>query len=339
MTTSQPNFFLRLLGAFRNFYIAMTGAYGLSVVLFLLGRVMIGESWLVIQFFNTFAHLLWLPALILLPITLLMREWRIALLLLPAVFMLVIVYGRQFVPDNITVPEDATVIKILTHNIYGGNTDTEAILSIIRSTDADIVALQEANYPMTQAFERELSQEYPYQARHPQENLVQGMAFLSRYPIIEDEYWRFDWLPTPLAHQRIEIQLSQEQSIVVYNAHPTHPAMNGNFFNPSWRSRELAEVYARTQTETLPVIWLGDFNMPHLSDDYQLITQTFEDTYQRVGWGMGWTFPMFPQPIAFLRLDYVFISSEFEAVSSAVLPSSGGSDHLPLTATVALHGR
>jgi vancomycin resistance protein VanJ len=337
MTTTQPNFFLRLLQAFRNFYIAMTGAYGLSVVLFLLGRVLIGEQWLVIEFFNTFAHLLWMPALLLLPITLLMREWHVALLLVPAVLMFGLVYGRQFIPDNAVVAENATVIKVLTHNVYGGNTDTATILNIIRTVDADIVALQESNYPMTQAFATELAEEYPYQALHPQESLVQGLAFLSRYPIEADEYWQFDWLPSPLAHQRIQLQLSANQSIVVYNAHPTHPGMNGSYFNPTWRSRELAEVYALTQAETLPVIWLGDFNMPHLSDDYALITQTFGDSYSSVGWGMGWTFPMFPQPIAFLRLDYVFISREFEPITSSVLPSSGGSDHLPVTATVALY--
>src|SRR5688500_13997018 len=111
MTITQPNFFLRLLHAFRNFYIAMTGAYGLSVVLFLLGRVMIGQQWLVIEFFNTFAHLLWIPALLLLPITLLMREWRVALLLVPAILMFGLVYGRQFIPDNAVVAENATVIK------------------------------------------------------------------------------------------------------------------------------------------------------------------------------------------------------------------------------------
>jgi endonuclease/exonuclease/phosphatase (EEP) superfamily protein YafD len=338
MTTTQPNFFLRLLHAFRNFYIAMTGAYGLSVVLFLLGRELIGERWLVIEFFNTFAHVLWIPALLLLPITLLMREWRVALLLLAAVLMLVTVYGRQFIPNNAVVAENATVIKVLTYNIHGNNENVAAVLANIRATDADMVALQEVNHTMAAAFEAELIEEYPYQALHPQRITVQGMAFLSRYPIEADEYWQFDWLPSPLAHQRIQLQLSASQSIVVYNAHPTHPGMNGSYFNPSWRSQELAEVYALTQAETLPVIWLGDFNMPHLSDDYALITQTFEDSYRSVGWGMGWTFPMFPQPIAFLRLDYVFISHEFEPIASSVLPSSGGSDHLPVTATVALRG-
>src|SRR5215204_3548550 len=127
MTTMQPNFFLRLLRAFRNVYIVLTGVYALSVILFLLGRMIVGESWLVVEFFNTFAHMLWIPALVLLPITLLIREWRIALLLIPSILMLVIVYGRQFVPDNIVVAENADVLKILTHNIHGNNNDTDTI--------------------------------------------------------------------------------------------------------------------------------------------------------------------------------------------------------------------
>lgn len=336
MPATKTHFFSRLLKAAKHVYIAITGTYALSVILFLLGRVMIGEQWVVIAFFNTFAHLLWIPAWVLLPITLLIRQWRIAFLLLPSVLMFVLVYGQLFIADNIETPQNTTVITVLTHNIFGGNTDTEAIIEIIRSADADIVALQEVNHTMAEALERELSQEYPYQALHPQNITVQGMVVLSRFPIIDDTYWQYDWLPSPLAHERLHIEVNENQSIVLYNTHPTHPGMNGNVFNPSWRSRELAAVYERTQQETLPVIWLGDFNMPRLSDDYQHITQGFEDVYQRVGWGMGWTFPVVPRLIPLLRLDYVFTSNEFEAIESIVLDSSGGSDHLPLTATIAL---
>ena len=336
MPTPQPNFFSRLFIAAKNVFIVFTGAYGLNVMLFLLARIIIGEQWVVIAFFNTLAHLLWLPAFVLLPIMLLLRRRLIALLLVPTIGMFLWVYGQQLMPKSLEAPSNATVIKVLTHNVYAGNTDTATIINLIRAVDADIVALQETNYPMTGAFQQELSDEYPYQAHHPQEVLVQGLAFLSRYPIASDEYWRYDWLPSPLAHQRLQLQLSATQSIVVYNSHPTHPGMNGSFFNPAWRSRELTEVYGRIQAETLPVIWLGDFNMPHLSDDYRRITGSMEDVYGSVGQGMGWTFLLNPYPIALLRLDYVFISPEFTAIESAVGTSSGGSDHLPLWATIAL---
>jgi vancomycin resistance protein VanJ len=336
MPTPQPNFFSRLLIAAKNVFIVFTGAYGLNVILFLLARIIIGEYWIVIAFFNTIAHLLWLPDFILLPIMLLMRRWFIAALLVPSIVMFVWVYGQQLIPNTVETPPNATILKVLTHNIYAGNTDTDTIINMIRAFDADIVALQETNYPMIQAFQQELREEYPYQASHPQESLVQGMAFLSRYPITSDEYWRYDWLLSPLAHQRVQIQMSETQSIVVYNAHPTHPGMNDGFFNPSWRSRELADILGRIRAETLPVVWLGDFNMPHLSDDYRRITGSMEDVYHSVGQGMGWTFLLNPMRIALLRLDYVFISPQFVAIESAVGKSSGGSDHLPLWATIAL---
>ncbi|MDQ7027751.1 MAG: endonuclease/exonuclease/phosphatase family protein [Anaerolineae bacterium] len=336
MTISETHFFSRLLQVTKYIFIVITGAYALSGLLFLLGRVIIGEQWVVIAFFNTFAHLLWIPSLLLLPMMLLIRQWRMALLLLPSVLMFLLIYGKQFIVGNNEAPQNAIVITVLTHNIFGDNTDTEAIINLIRSADADIVAMQEVNYTMAEAFERQLSTEYPYQALHPQDVSVQGMVVLSRFPIVDDTYWQYDWLRTPLAHERLLIEVSAEQSIVVYNSHPTHPGMNDSAFNPSWRSRELAAIYERTQAETLPIIWLGDFNMPHLSDDYQQITQSFEDVYQRVGWGMGWTFPVTLRLIPLLRIDYIFISHEFEAMESVLLDSSGGSDHLPLTATIAL---
>ena len=94
---------------------------------------------------------------------------------------------------------------------------------------------------------------------------------------------------------------------------------------------------------------VGDFNMTDQSDDYWRIAARYRDTYREVGWGMGFTFPDFsmvraiPGRLSMLnfirpmaRIDYVFHNDDFQAVEAHVWPSSGGSDHRPLYAVLAL---
>jgi endonuclease/exonuclease/phosphatase (EEP) superfamily protein YafD len=246
------------------------------------------------------------------------------------------IYGANFIPRNPEIPDDVQVISIQSHNILAGNHDTETIVSIIQGFDADIVVMQEVTHLMAAAFESRLSEDYPYQALHPQNIGVQGMAVLSRYPILEDTYWKYEWVPTPLAHQRSVLQITETDSIVLYNSHPTHPGMNYSTFNPSWRSREIADVLERTFREELPVLLVGDFNLPDLSEDYQHVTENYTDAFRESGYGMGWTFGMIPNNPPFLRLDYIFITDDFTPISSRVGDSAGGSDHYPLFAEIGL---
>jgi vancomycin resistance protein VanJ len=146
------------------------------------------------------------------------------------------------------------------------------------------------------------------------------------------------------------------QSIVIYNVHPTHPGMTTvAFFDASLRRREFTDLLNRIQSETLPVIMMGDFNLTDLSLEYRQISSTLTDTFREVGQGLGYTFPDFrearvsdsieiipdnfpehlPTPLL-MRLDYVFHSEEFTGVTAYVYHTSSGSDHRPLVVTLAL---
>ena len=350
-----------MLIVIKNIVLILIGSYGLSVSIHIVLRVLVGEGSTIVAFFNTFAHLMWMPALILLPLMFLTKQWRVALMLVLPALMFIGTYGSLFLPRQAHAPNlSAQTITLQTHNLLAYNRTPARIPDVIRDISADVVALQEVSI----AFEQDLREldEYPYMAIHGVANnealgtrVTMGQGILSRYPILEDEFWSYDFLPIPLSHQRVLIDVDG-QEIVIYNVHPTHPGMTGDaFFDPSLRRREYADLLSRIESETLPLIMLGDFNLTDLSLEYSQISAQLSDTYREVGQGLGYTFPDFqesyvvdsmaiipenfpdhlPTPLL-MRLDYVFHSEEFSGVSAYVYHSSGGSDHRPLVVTLAL---
>lgn len=316
-----------MLNIAKYFSRVMTGSYALSLILFLLAHFLIGERWSVIAFFKSFAQLILLPSLLLLPICLMLREWRLAAAFIPSILFFAFTWGQLFLPTNAVQAEDnAQTLRILSFNLGASRQDAQRIIEVIRSSDADIVALQELGMANGTAIASELSADYPYMALHPQEYLTQGQGVLSRFPISEDSYWQYDFLRTSLGHQRVYIE---EFSLAIYNLHPTHPGMNGYLFNPTYRSREITDILDRSTQETGRVILIGDFNMPDLSDDYAAIRHHYQDAFWEVGTGFGWTFTIANSP-AFLRLDYLFYRGSLEAVSAEVVNNRAGSDHYPL---------
>lgn len=313
---------------------ALTIVYSLAVIVYLALRFTISERWVSIGLFNTFAEWLFLPALILLPLALLMGAWLAAVLCLVPLGALCMMYGTQFLPRP-RLTTRAPRLRVMTYNILGDVHPLHRALALIRAVNADFVAIQEMNKEYVPELAA-LADMYPYVAAHPQPLRFDGQAIYSKFPILEDHYWQHDWVPTPLGNQRVVLKTPMG-NIVVYNVHPTHPGMNGKFFDPSIRAREIDALLTRIQRETLPLIVLGDFNMPDQSDDYNRITATLHDAWAARGAGFGWTFrAMLPLP--FLRLDYVFHDAHWTALEAHVVPTPGGSDHHPVLAVLAFEG-
>jgi vancomycin resistance protein VanJ len=81
-----------------------------------------------------------------------------------------------------------------------------------------------------------------------------------------------------------------------------------------------------------PVILAGDFNTPPAGNVYGRLTQGLVDSFRERGWGWGYTYP---SRLPLLRIDYVFHSREWAAVSCRV-GDRPGSDHRPVFAELAL---
>ncbi len=317
-----------------NSYIALVGAYGLNVTALLLLRAVVGERWSIIGLFNSYLHLLILPAVILLPLSLILRRRWLVIELAAPFFFFISTYGGQFLPRSVTITEDSPRLKLLSFNINKDNQQVDQMLQIIRDANADIVAIQELNPWLSDAADQQLTQLYPFRALHPQSDFS-GQGVLSKFPLSNDEFWQIK-----LGHQHVDVDWNG-QLISLFNVHPVHP-LRGIRFDGQSRAEEIDDVLRRTETVVIPLLLVGDFNMTNLSDDYARVTARYEDAYRQIGWGMGFGFPNFAvafhvkymPPIA--RIDYIFHDAHFQPVEMHVGTNSGGSDHFPVYATLAL---
>jgi vancomycin resistance protein VanJ len=321
---------------------ATAGAYVLSVNLFLLLRLLTGERFGFIGFFSSFVAWLLLPSILALIALIWLRRPRLALLCLPPLLVLIGLYGGRFVPRPASATADNQRLVILTHNIQYERDNMAELAQLFIDSDADIIAVQELETPIGAYLAEALREAYPHQALHATDNPTHGQGVFSRYPILEDEYWRD---PDVIGNQRVLIDINGRQ-IAVYNVHPPHPGMtHRTYYDDSTRSRDISATLDRAARETVPVILMGDFNMGDFSEDYRMVTQQYADVFAARGQGFGFTFPnwhsmrFMPQVVQdaglppVIRLDYIFVSAAFAPLTAEVLPTSY-SDHYALRVAV-----
>lgn len=292
-----------------------------------------------IEFGKTgFLFTLWLAPVLVIG-ALVLRRRRLMIGVLPALAGFLFIFGTPYLPKS--MPEATTSFTVMSYNVLSEIDGWQDVVRIIRESDADIIALQELGKPMADAIALNLADIYPYQALNPQEgqwNYFRGQGVLSRYPIIEDEYWQYTDLPESHGHQRVVIDING-QPLALYNVHPWPPIDWGGGLSFGFISDEdtahketIHRLLARAQTEADAVLLLGDFNMSDQFEEYRTITTQYNDVYREVGRGMGYTYPaeglgMLGQII---RLDYVFRNEGLQAISAHVVAEAGPSDHLPV---------
>lgn len=327
----------------RRFAAVLTGVsagYGAVALAALAVNLALPESLPFVGLVKSVIHLILAPSLVVLPMLVLARRWRVALLLVPSGAAFVLLYGGLFVPRTAASVGEGTRLSVLTYNLKRPLPDeVDALIAVMRAADADIVALQELSAPAAAAFDAGLADVYPYRALHPVDNPYAGQGILSRYPITADAYWRNTQLDTTLGHQRVEINVNGT-TMTVYNTHPFPPFLLRTGFNADVHAQELDILLDRVDAERAPTLLLGDFNMSDQFAAYQRITRRFTDAYRTVGTvGLGVTFPAggwYSLPPLF-RIDYSFYDEHFTGVSARVLADAGTSDHFPVLVQLMLN--
>jgi vancomycin resistance protein VanJ len=269
-------------------------------------------------------------------VMLMLRRWRIALALVLPVAGLVLVHGRSFVPRaGFSAPENAVGLTVLTFNLGAVTTSLDSVVEIVEDSGADVVALQELSRGAAAYLDEQLAERYPYRALYPQDNPIQGQGVLSVYPIEDETFWINEELVKPLAHLRVELALN-EQTLALYNTHPTPPFSIEWGLNSDSHSAEIEELLQRADRETVPVLLIGDFNFTDQFKEYDRMTgeEGYTDAFREAGSpGFGFTYPdSSGWPLPIMRLDHLFRDANFQTVETYVLPRSGIADHRPIFA-------
>ncbi len=263
--------------------------------------------------------------------------------------------GCQWNPQPAARPGDLSVVSC---NL-GMDLPASDLQPFVRRQDADIVCVQEAYGRVA-----EMKRAFPgYEAR-----AIDQFPILSRFPIVAQRVIELQAGPRrePCA-ARYEIDF-RGQRIAVYNVHLPTPRLElkevwarprlilpwlpgakdrarHRALSAGWKDRaaRLRELDALLRTEPLPAIVAGDFNMPAHGAGYARFTTFLRDAFTERGRGYGWTFPSdrvgrLADFAPWLRIDYQFVSAEWEVTAAAVEPPRV-SQHLATAARYRLESR
>lgn len=126
------------------------------------------------------------------------------------------------------------------------------------------------------------------------------------------------------------------KKFMLFNTHFDHVGVKAR----TESSKLILEKIKELNTEDYPVVVTGDFNLESDSPGVQVILTEMADTHIAAGknaFGPEGTFNGFEfnEPVV-RRIDYIFVSDEFEVLKSAILSDSKDtrypSDHLPVFA-------
>ncbi len=257
------------------------------------------------------------------------RQWLAVSFALPTLLIL-LNYAPLFLPRPSVALASDTTLKVMSYNIWSRNRDIESMTTLIKEEQPDILLLQEikkATKPDN--IFAALSGLYDDEEIYIIHDATVNQAVVSRYPLTKVEAAvRKGNLLEVLAE-------TPNGTITVLNVHPL--SNRGWFRRYSHMSQVLEEDILPNEG---PVILGGDFNTTDQTGTYRLLDTHLNNAHWEAGWGFGFSFPSptreFRDAVSFpslVRIDHIFYNDYFFANEAETLPNSGGSDHLPVTAT------
>ena len=231
-------------------------------------------------------------------------------------------------------------LTVVTYNVHQGRSGDASTLAAVGSADAEIVCLQEVNHAWERVLEQRYAAQYPVMLFAPEEEYG-GLAILSKYPI-EDRgvlHYGRDFHPawyviadTPAG--RVQVMHVHLRSVFDGDADAV-----SNFIGTSFdHLAELRSFMKRTEPG-LPMLVIGDFNESPKGDAVKwLEARGFRNALPIYRPGQFTWKGSSVTAMVEMTIDHVMFDGNFEPLSSWV-DRSGGSDHLPVLASLELVGR
>lgn len=299
-----------------------------------------GDRFIAIALLNFVAIYLFLPLALVLLVAIACKSRWLGAGFLFGILALVLIWGDHFIPKGIVNTSDDPKLTVMTYNVLAWHDQYEPIIETIRVEDPDVLLIQELNNGLADILQNELVQLFPFQVLAPEDN-PEGIGVISKYPIRQGSAVLPQlWAGGP---QILDLDWNGEQILLVnFHLTPTTGIFPIEEERARIRAREKeAELLNSLIDQTDGAIIMGgDANMPFLSDAYKILTQDLVDVYRSTGSGLGHTFPgsTLPEsdrphlgplfvPAWLMRIDYIFHSIDWVAVSAHTAQIDGVSDH------------
>lgn len=236
-------------------------------------------------------------------------------------------------------------IKAMTFNIHHGRgsdkkADLGRIADVIAFCKPDIIGLNEvdSHFSKRSLYEdqadwlaKQCGMDYAFcpsiwkKTKYLAKERQFGNALLSRFSIVDNATHSFT-MPglsegRSLLEAKVQIETLSLQIIV------THLSLN-----PLLHKKQTDYIMKLQQNKAKPVVIMGDWNMKPRSKRWQNVAKEFQDAWEAVGKGTGFTYPAHRPR---MRLDYIFASHHFHILDAGVVNiTPEASDHLPVVATL-----
>lgn len=231
--------------------------------------------------------------------------------------------SEAFSPPVQASLRDERVVKILSFNSSLRNTDRDRVEAMLRRENAGIVVLLEFG-PEKRAMLDDIKDLYPFRA-HCLDQRECNLALLSKQPILDWEVLTH-WPGPPLIKARFGHAYAD---ITIMGAHLLRvPHIYA-------QARQLQALAALIQNTPGPLVVTGDFNATPWSHILGRFEQ--ETRLRRLTSLPSW--PVWAAGLPQLAIDHIFVSPDIRVLQAPRLGGNGGSDHLPVAATIALEPR
>lgn len=268
---------------------------------------------------------------------LMLRRWRLAICAAPVMLFAMGPELWLYVPPSwrsaaiANPPASADKLRVMSANLLRYVPSGQPQIDQILAADPDIVVLQEYDTVADKAFRPALREAYPH-ARVIVRDDCFGQAIYSKLPLLE---YRGDlaFADKRTRQMRAVVRVGS-QPVAIYNIHTVPPGRS----NMRRQRHEFADLVDLVRDEPLPAIVAGDLNCTSNTPFADALRGVgLRNTHALAGYGRGSTWPAIGllKYAPGIRIDHIFISDDFTAAESRVLPALN-SDHRAIVADVAL---
>jgi endonuclease/exonuclease/phosphatase family metal-dependent hydrolase len=261
------------------------------------------------------------------------RAPALAAVLGGAAAFVVLAHAPQLRGTRAIAAPPAPTLSVMSYNTWSRNRDAARIARVVLDVAPDLLLLQEIPPDVFHQVAAGLAGLYGGAPVHFAYEAGVQQAVVSRHPLGPSAA-----MPEKGNAQKVVVE-TPAGPVTVLNVHPLRTR--------GWRHR-YDQLAALLEEDVLPartpVVLGGDLNAPEHSQPYRLLAAHLGNAHRAAGSGFGFTYPAAGLRVlgvpAFpvVRIDHVFFTRELVALRGATLPDSGGSDHRPVVAVLALTG-